>query len=206
MDSPSPTRGWRWTSCGASICRFRCAAPRRRKGTCGVDDLAATFGAVHVAAGGVLEQTLGPRHGSPSLRRPERKVSVAARQPARRAAAGAAGHSIRRGLRGPRPFRLRHPVARRSPARLRRQGPVPRHRRSLRACSRALRAAVHPPDLSSRRIDRRGDHRTRVGQLDAARRDQPVHAGCRPHDRRRRLSASITASTAHRSARRSSPT
>ena len=111
-----------------------------------------TFGAVHVAAGGVLEQTPDHVAGALHFDMPTRRLPVAARQRADALLPALQGTRMRRRLRRARPLRVRHALARRSRARLRRPGPVPRRRGARRTRPRALQAAVRPPHLPARRV------------------------------------------------------
>ena len=171
-----------------------------------LDDLAATFGAVHIAAGGVLEQR--PDHVAAAL---HFDVPTASCQSLLDSLPGALlpalqGTRFAGNLRRARPFRLRHAIARRPPARLRRQGPVPGHASSRRARARALRAALLPSHLSSRRLHRRGDDRPR--HATTGRRSTRSARTCRSPCSRPKTAASpsTTASIARRSGRRSSRT
>ena len=171
-----------------------------------LDDLAATFGAVHIAAGGVLEQR--PDHVAAALHFDVPRASC-------QSLLDSLPSALLPALQGTRFAGTSRPtgVSASTPGRSTTSSSTTTSRTS--AASRRSRPSLPESASSSRSptaiylpdgIDGRGDDRSRHRQLDAARRDQPVHAGRRAHDRRRRVSASTTASTGRRSARRSSPT
>ncbi len=152
-----------------------------------LDDLEATFGAVHIVAGGVLEQR--PDH-----------VAAALHFEVPRAHCQSLLESLPAAL-------LPALQGTRFSGDLSAHGRFGFDTRSLDNLELdydvkdQCRVTQVPPDLARERFVQpfthriylpdgsmaEEDDRSRLGRLDAARRDQPVHAGGRAHDRRRRL-------------------